>query len=134
VTLGRVRSTVGTIRVAAEPARRRVTATPTSPAIWPVPPVTLEDLIPPDHFYRHLESTLDLGSVRDLVRDAYAEAGRPSIDPVVFFKLQLIMFFEGIRSERHLIETASLNLAHRLTRATTVCAFAALCRSADSGR
>src|SRR4029079_9588023 len=27
--------------------------------------------------------------------------------------LQLIMFFEGIRSERQLIETASLNLAHR---------------------
>ena len=37
----------------------------------------------------------------------------PSIDPVVFFKLQLVMFFEGIRSERQLIETASLNLAHR---------------------
>ena len=37
----------------------------------------------------------------------------PSIDPVVFFKLQLIMFFEEIRSERQLIETASLNLAHR---------------------
>jgi hypothetical protein len=32
---------------------------------------------------------------------------------VVFFKLQLVMFFEGIRSERKLVETASLNLAHR---------------------
>jgi hypothetical protein len=39
--------------------------------------------------------------------------GRPSIDPVVFFKLQLIMFFEGIRSERQLMETVNLNLAHR---------------------
>ena len=39
--------------------------------------------------------------------------GRPSIDPVVFFKLQLIMFFEDIRSERQLINMASLNLAHR---------------------
>jgi hypothetical protein len=37
----------------------------------------------------------------------------PSIDPVIFFKLQLVMFFEGIRSERKLIERASLNLAHR---------------------
>ena len=46
-------------------------------------------------------------------RELYAERGRPSIDPVIFFKLQLIMFFEGIRSERKLIETASLNLAHR---------------------
>jgi len=31
----------------------------------------------------------------------------------VFFKLQLVMFFEGIRSERQLIETVSLHLAHR---------------------
>ena len=56
-------------------------------AFAPLPPVTLEDLVPPDHFYRHLERSLDLGFVRDLVRDAYAEGGRPSIDPVVFFKL-----------------------------------------------
>src|SRR5215204_4261306 len=75
--------------------------------------VSLEDLIPGDNFYRHLEATLDLGFVRDWARACYAERGRPSIDPVVFFKLQLILFFEGIRSERKLVETASLNLAHR---------------------
>jgi transposase len=75
--------------------------------------VSLEQLVPANHFYRHLDATLDLSFVRDWVRDRYAERGRPSIDPVVFFKLQLIMFFEGIRSERHLIATASLNLAHR---------------------
>jgi transposase len=75
--------------------------------------VSLEDLVPPDHFYRHLEAKLDLGFVREWVRELYANRGRPSIDPVVFFKLQLVMFFEGIRSERQLIETASLNLAHR---------------------
>ncbi len=75
--------------------------------------VSLEDLVPPDHFYRHLEAGLDLGFVRQWVRDRYADRGRPGIDPVVFFKLQLILFFEGIRSERRLIETASLNLAHR---------------------
>jgi len=75
--------------------------------------VSLEDLIPRDHFYRHLEAKLDLGFVRDWSQNLYAERGRPSIDPVIFFKLQLVMFFEGIRSERLLIETASLNLAHR---------------------
>ena len=42
-------------------------------AFAPLPPVTLEDLVPPDHFYRHLERSLDLAFVRDLVRDAYAE-------------------------------------------------------------
>src|SRR2546421_8024584 len=75
--------------------------------------VSLEALVPADHFYRHLERTLDLSFVRDLVRDAYAAGGRPSIDPIVFFKLELILFFEGIRWERQLIETASWNLAHR---------------------
>jgi len=75
--------------------------------------VSLEDLIPQDHFYRHLETNLDLSFVRAWVQELYAERGRPSIDPVVFFKLQLVMFFEGIRSERKLIEIASLNLAHR---------------------
>src|SRR5215213_3004562 len=75
--------------------------------------VSLEDLVPANHFYRHLEAKLDLGFVREWSRNLYADRGRPSIDPVVFFKLQLVMFFEDIRSERQLIETASLNLAHR---------------------
>src|SRR3954463_10929069 len=79
----------------------------------PLPPVSLEELIPPDHFYRHLERTLDLGFVRDLVRDAYAEVGRPSIDPVVFFKLQLILFFEGLRSERQLMQVVADRLSLR---------------------
>ena len=68
----------------------------------PMVDVSLEDLVPADHFYRHLERTLDLSFVRDLVRDLSSAFGRPSIDPVVFFKLQLVMFFEGIRSERQL--------------------------------
>jgi transposase len=73
--------------------------------------VSLDRLVPPTHFYRHVETTLNLSFVRDWAKDCYAERGRPSIDLVVFFKLQLIMFFEGIRSERLLIGTASLNLA-----------------------
>jgi transposase len=75
--------------------------------------VSLEALVPRNNFYRHLETKLDLSFVRNWVQGCYAERGRPSIDPVVNFKLQLVMFFEGIRSERKLIETAGLNLAHR---------------------
>jgi transposase len=74
---------------------------------------SLETLVPADHFYRHLDATLDLAFVRDWARECYAAIGRPSIDPVVFFRLQLIMFFEGLRSERRLMETVALNLAHR---------------------
>ncbi len=79
----------------------------------PLPPVSLDDLVPPDHFYRHLEGTLDLSFVRDLVRSSYAEEGRPSIDPVVFFKLQLILFFEGLRSERQLMRVVADRLSLR---------------------
>src|SRR5215207_2437335 len=74
---------------------------------------SLEDLVPASHFYRHLEAKLDLGFVRDLVRDTYKERGRPSVDPTVFFKLQLVMFFEGLRSERELITMAADRLSIR---------------------
>jgi transposase len=79
----------------------------------PLPPVTLEELVPPDHFYRHLERTLDLSFVRDLVREAYADSGRPSIDPVVFFTLQRVLFFEGLRSERQLMQVGADRLSLR---------------------
>jgi hypothetical protein len=46
---------------------------------------SVEDLVPADHFYRHLERTFDLSFVRELVHETYASKGRPSIDPVVFF-------------------------------------------------
>jgi transposase len=75
--------------------------------------VSLESLVPKDHFYRHLDRSLDLSFVRDLVRDCYSPIGRPSIDPVVFFRLQLVMFFEGIRSERQLMRVAADRLSVR---------------------
>jgi hypothetical protein len=68
---------------------------------------------PPVHFYRHLEGVLDLAFVRDLVRGTYAERGRPSIDPVILFKLQLILFFEGLRSERQSMRVVADRLSLR---------------------
>ncbi len=75
--------------------------------------VSLEELVPRDHFYRHVERTLDLSFVREFVQQTYAHGGRPSIDPIVFFKLQLVMFFEGIRSERQLMRQAADRLSIR---------------------
>ena len=66
---------------------------------------SLEIIVPEDNFYRQVEQCVDFNFVRDLVCHLYSDLGRPSIDPVVFFK--------GIRSERLLMETVSLNLAHR---------------------
>ncbi len=79
----------------------------------PITAISLEELVPANHFYRHLDRVVDLSFVRDLVKETYAERGRPSIDPVVFFKLQLVMFFDGIRSERQLMALAADRLSVR---------------------
>ena len=47
---------------------------------------SIVDLVPADNSHRHLEATLDLRFVRDLVRTTYKERGRPSVDPRVYFK------------------------------------------------
>ncbi len=75
--------------------------------------LSLEDLVPQEHFYRRLEARLDLSFVRELVAPLYAGGGRPSVDPVVFFKLQLVMFFEDIRSERQLMGIVADRLSLR---------------------
>jgi len=75
--------------------------------------VSLEDMVPKDHFYRRLDALLNLSFVRDLVAPLYAGGGRPSVDPVVFFKLQLVMFFEDLRSERQLMRAVADRLSLR---------------------
>lgn len=50
--------------------------------------VSLETLVPPDNFYRRVDRCIDLSFVRDLAAELYSSFGRPSIDPVVFFRLQ----------------------------------------------
>jgi transposase len=75
--------------------------------------ISLEELVPKDNFYRRLDERIDLSFVRELVRPLYAKGGRPSVDPVVFFRLQLVMFFEDIRSERELMRVAADRLSVR---------------------
>ena len=79
----------------------------------PLKDLSLEELVPKDNFYRRLEEKLDLSFVRELVGYRYASVGRPSVDPVVFFKLQLVLFFEDLRSERRLMEVAADRLSIR---------------------
>jgi hypothetical protein len=58
--------------------------------VAPLINISLENLVPQDHLYRHLDQKLDLTFVREFVQKTYAQGGRPSIDPIVFFKLQLV--------------------------------------------
>ena len=59
--------------------------------------------IPKRHFYERLDALIDLSFVRELTAPLYAETmGRPSLDPVVFFKCMLVAFFENMVADRAL--------------------------------
>jgi hypothetical protein len=49
---------------------------------------------------------LDLSFVLDLVKDCYASPCRASVDPILFFRLQLVMFLEDIRSRSTMATTS----------------------------
>jgi transposase len=73
----------------------------------------LEKLVPSDHFYHRLAKVVDLEFVRALVAPYYSHTGRPSLDPIVFFKMLLVAHFENITSDRKLIQTANLHIGIR---------------------
>lgn len=65
--------------------------------------VTIEDLVPAEHFLRKLESALDLSFVYEETAQLYSrKTGRPPIDPVVLVKYLLIGYLYGIPSERQI--------------------------------
>lgn len=76
--------------------------------------ISLESFVPKDHFLRLVDRALDLSFVRELTAPCYADhLGRPSIDPEVYFRMQLVAYLYGIQSERRLCEDLYCNLAYR---------------------
>ena len=54
--------------------------------------VTLDSLVPKDHLVRKLDKAIDLNFIRNRVAHLYCpDNGRPALDPVVFFKLLLLV-------------------------------------------
>lgn len=64
---------------------------------------SLEEVVPQDDFYRQLQQAVDLSWVRSWAAPYYSNIGRPSLDPEVFVKIELIGYLEGISSERQLM-------------------------------
>lgn len=62
---------------------------------------------------RKLESTIDWRFIYPLVKDLYSSVGRPSIDPVVLFKMVFINFVFGINSMRRTCDEIYVNNAYR---------------------
>lgn len=75
--------------------------------------VTLEELMPQEHFLRDLDKFIDFNFIYDNVADLYSNTGRPSIDPVVMIKMLLIGYIYGIDSERKLEQEITVNIAYR---------------------
>src|SRR6266511_3318953 len=67
--------------------------------------------VPANHLVRRLAAAVDFGFIRSLVKGSYSHTGQPSVDPVVLFKLSLLGYLYGIRSERRVCEGAGLNRA-----------------------
>ena len=74
---------------------------------------TIEQLVPQDHLVRKLEKAIDWSFIYPLVKDLYSDIGRPSIDPVVLFKMIFINYLFGINSMRKTCEELKVNLAYR---------------------
>jgi transposase len=65
--------------------------------------IDLDSFVAEDHFLRQIDRILDLSFVRELTAARYADGkGRPSIDPEVFFRMQLVAYFYGIAKDRRL--------------------------------
>ena len=75
--------------------------------------VDMESLIPENHLLRKIDRTVSFNFIYDLLAPYYPATGRPSVDPVSMFKMLLIGYLYGIKSERRLVEEVQLNIAYR---------------------
>lgn len=75
---------------------------------------SIEGFVPADHLLRKIDSAVDFSHIYDIVEDLYcADNGRPSIDPVVIFKMVLIQHLYGLPSLRRTVEEIKMNVAYR---------------------
>ena len=76
--------------------------------------VGIDSLVPKEHLLRKVDDAVDFNRLYEMVEPLYSEDnGRPSIDPVVLFKMVLIQHIYGLPSLRRTAEEVSLNVAYR---------------------
>jgi len=76
--------------------------------------VCIDELVPQDHLLRKVDKHIDFSFIHELVKDLYCQNnGRPALDPTLMFKLLLLGYLFGVRSERQLIREVEVNVAYR---------------------
>lgn len=76
--------------------------------------VILEQLVPENHFLRRIDAAVDFSFIHDLCAPLYCENnGRPAIDPEVIFRMLIVGYLYGIKSEARLEEEINYNMAYK---------------------
>lgn len=75
--------------------------------------VNLEEMIPKDHFLRVIENKFEWNFIYEEVEKQYSIYGRPSIDPVVLFKIHILKFLFNEDSIRKTYENLKYNNLYR---------------------
>ena len=73
----------------------------------------IEELIPENHLFRKINQMISFDFIYDLVASYYPDNGRPSVDPISMFKMLLVGYLYGIKSNRRLVQEIQLNIAYR---------------------
>ena len=76
--------------------------------------VVIDQLVPKEHLLRKIDAARDFTRLYEMVEPLYCEDnGRPSIDPVVLFKMVLIQHLYGLPSLRRTTDEVSANICYR---------------------
>ena len=75
---------------------------------------TMDEIVPQDSLFRKIDKYIDFSFIYDEVKELYSENnGRPSVDPVVLFKLVFIQALDGIKSMRKTCEKIKVDAEYR---------------------
>lgn len=75
---------------------------------------TMEEIVPEDSLFRKIDKYIDFTFIYDKVKDLYCENnGRPSVDPVVLFKIVFIQALDGIKSMRQTCKKIKVDAEYR---------------------
>ena len=75
---------------------------------------TMEELVPKDSLFRKVDKYIDFTFIYDKVKDLYcSDNGRPSIDPVVLFKIVFIQALDGLKSMRQTCKKIKVDAEYR---------------------
>ena len=76
--------------------------------------MTMEEMVPQESLFRKIDKYIDFTFIYDKVKHLYSEDnGRPSVDPVVLFKIVFIQALDGIKSMRQTCKKIKVDAEYR---------------------